>query len=172
MSESHYLLSVDPGKISGWAIFKLPHLLIAYGQLKMDKSEPWVEFWDYHCHYDGDWRIICESQFIPNIPFSVSKSQKLELFSKQQKALKIANSAGMWEGMAQYLGWEIMDQVHPNTWRSAIFGKRKMTVDQAKKMSVELVNHTYELALKKYQHHTAEGICIGMYAKQQILTGI
>ena len=169
---SSYLLAVDPGKISGWAVFKMPNLLFAWGQIKPEKNVQWSQLWQKFQDIDGRWLIICEGQFIPDVPYAASRAKKLELFGKQQKSLKIASSAGSWEGVARYLGWEVLPRIHPLKWRRGIFGPQKCTANQAKKLAVEIVNKAHELELKSREHHVAEAICIGDYTRKALLMDI
>lgn len=166
---NHYLLAVDPGRVSGWAIFKLPALLFAYGHLRPDKPKEWVGFWEKYPAYDGRWSLVSEAQFIAPVKYRSERTKMLEMLSKQQKALKTAISAGCWEGAARLNGWDIRDRVHPATWRSAIFGKGRYSAPQAKKLALKIVNASYDLKLKNSQHHTAEAICIGDFARKQML---
>lgn len=163
-----WVLGVDPGNPSGWALLSPLGILVKWGALGGPRK-----------HVDGEGVAEClqecerlttgnlrpllaiEGQFVLD---GGGKGEKNHC--KSLSTLKTAKVAGIWIGVAQFLGWQVMDDIQPSTWRSAVWGGR-WTTEQAKRHAVEMCLLAWGVRILSTHHHTAEAAWIAEYARKQ-----
>jgi hypothetical protein len=188
---SVYVLGVDPGAVSGWALVRIgdgkPRVIVrgetgrryqSGGKRLRDPSGGQVARWlisdaiavvphEYLAH-EVVW-FACEGQFIPD---QGGKGQCRRAHAVD--ALTTAQHAGGWLYTAQAAGLEVYQYgdsnfIPPNVWRLGQWGKGIWRSEQAKKHAVKMAKLVFGVELLQRQHHTAEAMFIAAYAGTEIL---
>ncbi len=159
-----YVLGVDPGHVSGWALLDPSGKPIEWGQTGKPGQRTTgndIAGVVYDQCTPRPLVLAIEGQFV------LAGGGKGERFHGQTlSTLKTARIRGMWEAIVesdQDTSLFSEDGIQPATWRSAVWGGR-WTSAQAKHHSVEMAAHTWGIRMLKTHHHTAEAIWIARYA--------
>lgn len=162
-----YILGVDPGYISGWALVDPTGKPLAWGQTGT-RSRRTTGHDVYHVMYEECQQrplvLAVEGQFLKDAAGRGGADR-----AKALGTLKTARMRGMWECMAEQDDVELFaeDGVQANVWRSATWGGR-WTHEQAKVHAVEMALHTWGIRILKTHHHTAEALWIASYAHGEL----
>lgn len=175
-----YVLGVDPGAISGWALLAggLDHKLslLGYGHTGQrpdhltDGRQIRVVLTEAGKLLKGSWppTLAVEELFLPDAPHH-GKQRAMAV-----STLKTQLVAGRWVGIAEAYGCPIYEHtkgtagIPPAVWRGAEWGRSRWRTDQAKKYAVEAVKLIWGIDIPETHHHTAEAVFIGSYCATQI----
>jgi len=164
-----YILGVDPGVVSGYALLSPAGKPIAWGQTgtgsrrgaPVDITAALSECRAVMRPVSAfDVVLAVEGQFVPS-----KAGQGQSDRHKAVAILKTSQSAGMWIGIAGAKGAALFDPdgIQPSVWRAAVWGGR-WTTAQAKRHAVEMAAHTWGIRVLRTHHHTAEAMWIASYA--------
>jgi len=174
-----FVLGVDPGVISGWALFSPEGHFLEAGQIRPSKKtsqgEAILTLLARLKSTTGSFRPITagiEGQFLPGDAGAGQKSRH-----KAVSSLQTAISAGRWIGLCEANAVDIYQNGKSNTipvniWRRAIYGNNIMTKDQYKKYAITVATRLYQIHLKSNEHHMAEAIHIANYVSVMLRKGL
>lgn len=171
-----YVLGVDPGVISGWALVGgRPARPIVWGQVgargrRMTGAEVHDVLQQCGAEIPADqWPpvLAIEGQFIPPDGGAGGRHR-----AHAASSLLTARCAGVWIGLAERYGLPAYQHkgepaIPPQTWRAGVWGGR-WTTEAAKRHAVELAAQLWGIRILKTHHHTAEAAWIGLYALEEL----
>jgi Holliday junction resolvasome RuvABC endonuclease subunit len=158
-----YIIGVDPGYISGWAVLDNTGKPVDWGQLGTRKKritgKQIADLIYDRIHEYRPLQVIAEGQFLPQLAGAGQRDRH-----KAVATLKTARIRGAWELMCESDDIELHAEsgVLANKWRGAVWGGR-WTTEAAKKNAVKMAFYTWGIRIKDSHHHVAEAMWIGSY---------
>jgi Holliday junction resolvasome RuvABC endonuclease subunit len=172
-----YVLGVDPGYISGWAIVGLgtPRLRLApgdpieWGQTgKKGQRTTGSEIADVIENRLSSYRplvLAMEGQYVLDGGGKGDANH-----AKTLSTFKTARIRGMWEAVAEIADVDLFaeDGIQATTWRNAVWGRGRWTTEQSKKHAVAMALAAWGVSVLKTHHHEAEAMWIATYAQREL----
>ena len=163
-----YVLGIDPGRVSGYALVELPDAgrarVIRLGSAKHLPYRDVCAELAVLVDPGARRHMAIEGQFVASRA-EQSKAQT----AKDQDALLTASAAGSWREAGTAQGWEVLPPIMPSTWRSKALSpwwKPTMTGDECKALALRAALGIYGVDIRPQDHHIAEALLIAGYAAE------
>lgn len=167
-----YVLGIDPGVISGYALLGLDGIPLVWGQTGAAKRRG-----------TGDDAMMAIANCADTIGAPASQitlaiegqfilqggGKGGDKWGSSLATLKTARHAGIWIGVAQSLGMPVFEHngepsIQPQTWRGRVWGGRWST-DEAKAEAIRRAETAWGIVVQAGRHHTAEAMWIAKYVQ-------
>ncbi len=148
------ILSIDPGKTSGWAIVRAGKV-VESGELRIDSRKgleeaQWLVHW-----LSRDTMVVIE-----DVGYISAGKVRIETMHH------LGVRAGAWACLARQRGLEVQ-WVHPNTWQRAMLhrGGRNPGRDMLKRLSVARARQESGRVLGE---NASDAVCLGLWADREM----
>lgn len=153
------ILSIDAGKVSGWAIFDCGKL-VEYGEARrLSERQDAVRMAVELAAERGLPLIVCAERWTAGGWGKSAKGGKKNQ-GMTKTLLGLGAAWGKWEDVLEdhEVPKRCVVRFPPQTWRARVLGNGAMRSEHAKKVAVGYVEMRFKVVVK---HDVAEGICIG-----------
>ena len=153
------ILSVDPAKVSGWAVFRPTtegkYSLVRYGTARTDARTSFALLrWCISGQDPSSVVLVIEEQYLPRIG---------EKGASPGSAFKLARSRHQWQVVAELVSVPVQ-ALAPQKWQSAVLGvNRGVHRSSRKRLARKVATNAFG---GRFSSDEADAVCMALYEAQ------